>query len=189
MTATPANVTLKDLNDQWAMNWKLCDDSEPMLVAQGVPWLVRKLLGLISMQVALKTVPDPATGLTHFFAEYKPPFGLPSSGEERVLDFVAEEITVPVFGTLRVSTRWATPKELDEIDAYLGEGFEKGTKEVIHMKTENSELGVVTHQTFGFEKIKGVRYHTRHIVVKRGGESTRLTLVYDYVGPQHAKKS
>ncbi|KAI0452057.1 hypothetical protein F5B21DRAFT_484964 [Xylaria acuta] len=182
--ATPANITLENLDDQWAMNFGLCDNSDPMLKLHGVPWLLRKILGWVSMTVAIKTWSDTPTGLTHFLIEYKPPLGLPTSSEERVFNFEGDEFTVPIYGKLRVRMRWATAKELDGIDEFLAEGFE-GTN--IHMMTEHVDLDTVTHQVFGFEEVGGTRFHTRHIVVMRGEEVQKLRLVYDYIGPRPSK--
>lgn len=158
-----------------------------MLKLHGVPWLLRKLLGWISMTVAMKTWTDSTTGLTHFLIEYKPPLGLPSSTEQRVFNFEGEEFAVPIYGKLCVRMRWATAKEFDEIDEFLARGFEGETN--IHMMTEHIDLDTVTHQAFGFEVIGGIRYHTRHIVVKRREQTERLRLVYDYIGPQPGPKT
>ncbi|KAK4148393.1 hypothetical protein C8A00DRAFT_39049 [Chaetomidium leptoderma] len=180
--ATPAEVRPDKLNDQWDMNFDLSDNAEPMLRVQGVPWLLRKLLGWISVRVAMQTWTDAPTGLTHFAIEYKPPLGLPSSREERVFNFEGEELTVPMLGKLRVRMRWAAADKLDEIDPFLAKGFDAGPN--IHMKTEHLDIDAVTDQVFGFEEIGGTKYHARHIVVHRGGEVERTRLVYNYAGPR-----
>jgi hypothetical protein len=159
-----------------------------MLKLQAVPWLLRKVLNWVSVIVAIKTWSDTATGLDHFLIEYKPPLGLPSSTEERILNFEGEDLAVPFFGKLLVRMRWAAAEELDEVDEFLAQGFEEGTKGLIHMMTEHVDGGLVTHQTFGFEEIAGTRFHTRHIVVKKGEEFEKLRLVYDYIGPRPAKR-
>lgn len=154
-----------------------------MLKLQGVPWLLHKVLNWVSVTVAIKTWSDTATGLGHFLIEHKPPLGLPSSTEGRVLNFEGEDLTVPIFGKLRVRMRWAAAEELDELDEFLAQGFEEGMKGLIRMMTEHVDVGLVTHQTFGFEDIGGTRFHTRHIVVKKGEEVEKLRQVYDYIGP------
>ncbi|KXH56094.1 hypothetical protein CSAL01_10635 [Colletotrichum salicis] len=182
--ATPANVTFKNTNDRWGMNWGLCDSSEPMLILQGMPWLMRKLANWISVTVSIKTWTDPETSETRFLLQHTPPLGLPGMSEERALNYEPDEVAVPNLGKLRVRTRWGTVKELDHIDKYLARGLEKGPNSMIHMMTEHLDVGTVSHQIFGYEEIDGTRFHVRRIVVQKGNEVARLRLVYNHTGPR-----
>lgn len=155
-----------------------------MLILQGMPWLMRRLAGLISVTVSIKTWTDPQTGDTRFLLQHTPPLGLPGMSEERALNFEPDEVAVPNLGKLRVRTRWGTVKELDQLDRYLAQGLETGPHSMIHMKTEHLDVDAVTHQVFGYEEIDGVRFHVRRIVVWKGDKVAKLRLVYNYIGPR-----
>lgn len=139
---------------------------------------------MTTVVLSIKEWVDASTGVTHMDIELKPSSGLPGSTEVRVFNFQGIEVTHPVFGKIRGHTRWTGAKELDEVDAFLAQGFEKGMDTYMHMMTEHLDHGAVTHQACGFEEIEGTRYHTRHLFVKNGDEALRVKLVYDYLGPR-----
>ena len=49
--------------------------------------------------------------------------------------------------------------------------------------------GWTAEQIWGFENVKGKRYYTRRVVVRKGKEVQRVRLVYDYQGPAPDKAS
>lgn len=120
--------------------------------------------------------------VTHLSVENKPSSGLPSTTEERVFNFEGIESAHPLFGRINGKTRWASAKELDEIDEFLAKGFEEGMETFIHTVTDHLDHGVVTHLAWGFEVIDGKRFHTRHVFAKKGDEVLRERLVYDFKG-------
>lgn len=135
-------------------------------------------------------------GYTHIDVENRPNGGLPPTKENRVFNYEAIEIPHALFGRVRSKTRWANAAELDEVDRFLAHGFEPEPSEAgeakpsyVHIMTEHLEHDVITHQVWGFAKFNEQRYQTRHILVKKGEETCKVTLVYDYLGPRAADES
>ncbi|KAH8703891.1 hypothetical protein BGW36DRAFT_355288 [Talaromyces proteolyticus] len=193
--ATLANVTLKNLNNQYGM----------VIPPISLP-LFRTLLlgrpsgGLYSMRKCVRPVGLSVHVFTATVIEIQPSSLQRSQGTlwrlsivselsqrlQRVFNVEGDKFAVPPYGKPCVRMRLVTAKEFNEIDDSLARRFEKETK--IHMMTENIDLNKMTNPEFGFE-IGGTRFHTRHFVVERGEEIEKLTLVYDYIGPQPTPKT
>lgn len=47
---------------------------------------------------------------------------------------------------------------------------------------ESESKGWNVDQVWGFEELLGKRYHTRHLIVRKGEEYKMARLVYDYQG-------
>lgn len=139
---------------------------------------------MASVVVTIKQWEDPTTGLTHMDLLNTPSSGLPSNTEVRVLNFEGVELAHPLFGKVRSRTRYASSKDLDEVDSFLADGFEEGTEIYIQMTTEHLDQDVVTHQALGFEFVEGMRHHSRHIIVRKGDEVLRVKFIYEYIGPR-----
>jgi len=127
---------------------------------------------MTNVVLEVKEWEDPSDGFTHMDIDLKPTSGLPASQENKVFDFKG------------VDSTHASAKELNQEDHFLIEGMEENMDVFIHLKTEHLDHKAVTHQAWGFEEIEGTRYHTRHIVGKKGDEVVRVKLVYDYLGPR-----
>ncbi|KAJ5523887.1 hypothetical protein N7494_010537 [Penicillium frequentans] len=182
--SAPAHITLKNLDGQWVMNRTRSSEYDPLLKLQGINWLMRKVLNMTSVVLEVKEWEDPSDGFTHMDIDLKPTSGLPASQEKKVFDFKGTDSTHALFGKIRVSQGWANAKELNQEDHFLVEGMEEDMDSFIHLKTEHLDHNTVTHQAWGFEEIEGTRYHSRHIVGKKGDEVVRVKLVYDYLGPR-----
>ncbi|KAJ5764962.1 hypothetical protein N7520_004521 [Penicillium odoratum] len=182
--SAPAKITLNSLDGQWVLNRAMSTEYDPLLKLQGVNWLMRKVLNMTNVILEVKEWEDPSDGFTHMDIDLKPTSGLPATQENKVLDFQGVDSTHALFGKIRVSQGWTGAKELDEEDSFLVDGMEEGINSFVHLKTEHLDYNAVTHQAWGFEDINGSRYHSRHIVGKKGNEVVRVKLVYDYLGPR-----
>lgn len=155
---------------------------------------MRKVLGMATVTVVIKEWEE--GGYTHIDVENRPNGGLPPTTEQRVFNNEGVDIAHALFGKVRSQTRWATKAELDEVNGFLADGLETGEKEeggakpsYVHIATEHLEHGVTTHQVWGFAQFNEQRYQTRHILVIKGEETAKVTLVYDYLGPRAADES
>lgn len=150
---------------------------------------MRKVLNMAA--VTLVITESEEDGLTRIHVENRPASGLPPTTEDRVFNYESVEVAHALFGKVRSKTRWAGATDLDEVDEFLAAGFDTEVAQplFVHIMTEHLDNGVVTHQAWGFEQVEGNRFHTRHIVVKKGEEAVRVKLVYDYLGPRPADES
>ncbi|RAK88589.1 hypothetical protein BO79DRAFT_255251 [Aspergillus costaricaensis CBS 115574] len=179
--AAPASKTIHDLNGSWTANNTLSESSADILKVQGVNWLTRKVIAMAHVTLNISQSTDEA-GNIHLDIENKPSGGLPATQEKRVLNWEPVELTHGLFGNIRGRSRICKLADLD--DDYLRQGWEDGTEEVMHFKTEHLDSkGVITQQVAGFIVIGGTRYHARRVLVtKDDGERLEAKLVYDYQG-------
>nr|QYO45730.1 LCCL-domain containing protein [Beauveria bassiana] len=129
------------------------------------------------------TLSKDASGNILLDFENKPSGGMPGAVEKRVLNWEAVELNHTLFGNIRGRSRVVKVDELE--DEWLKGGWEEGTEEVLHFKTEHIDSkGVVTQQVLGFVKVEGVRYQARRVLVTTEGsdKNVEITIIYDYLG-------
>ncbi|CAI7632645.1 hypothetical protein PCG10_006809 [Penicillium crustosum] len=177
--AAPASKTVQDLNGSWAVNESLSESAAEILKVQGVNWLTRKVIAMANVTLTIDQRKD-ENGNTLLDIENKPSGGLPATQEKRVLNWQPVELNHGLFGNIRGRSRICKLADLE--DDYLRQGWEDGTEEVMHFKTEHLDSkGVVTQQVAGFIVLNGTRYHARRVLVtKDDGERLEAKLVYDY---------
>ncbi|KOS45920.1 hypothetical protein ACN38_g3111 [Penicillium nordicum] len=177
--AAPASKTVQDLNGSWSVNNDLSESSAEILKVQGVNWLTRKVIALANVTLTIDQRKD-ENGEILLDIENKPSGSLPATQEKRVLNWKPVELNHGLFGNIRGRSRICKLADLD--DDYLRHGWEDGTEEVMHFKTEHLDSkGVVTQQVGGFIVLNGTRYHARQVLVtKDDGERLEAKLVYDY---------
>ncbi|KAJ5992497.1 hypothetical protein N7451_008221 [Penicillium sp. IBT 35674x] len=179
--AAPAFKTVQDLNGSWVANNNLSESSAEILQAQGVNWLTRKVIAMANVTLTINQRKD-ENGNILLDIENKPSGGLPATQEKRVLNWKPVELNHGLFGNIRGRSRICKLADLD--DNYLRQGWEDGTEEVMHFKTEHLDSeGILTQQVAGFMVHNGTRYHARRVLVtKDDGERLEAKLVYDYQG-------
>ncbi|KAI2698608.1 hypothetical protein CBS147332_8400 [Penicillium roqueforti] len=178
--AAPSSKTVQDLNGSWTANNNLSEESSAeILKLQGVSWLTRKVIAMANVTLIIDQRKD-ESGNILLDIENKPSGGLPATQEKRVLNWKPVELNHGLFGNIRGRSRICKLGDLD--DDYLRQGWEDGTEEVMHFKTEHLDSkGVVTQQAIGFIVFDGTRYHARRVLVtKDDGERLETKLVYDY---------
>ncbi|ATZ46577.1 hypothetical protein BCIN_01g11470 [Botrytis cinerea B05.10] len=180
--AVPPTVTVDNISGRWSMNLQLSDSYDSILKIQGVNWLTRKVLNVGTISLKITQTISPLDSLTHLDIESKSGAGLPGSVENRILNDETRSKKHPLFGNVVGRTRWA---ELSDLPSkYLGEGWEEGTKKVVLMTTEHTDIGATTWQAGGIEKeMNGERRYVRRVEVRKGEEVLMARIVYDYLGP------
>ncbi|CAI7636924.1 unnamed protein product [Penicillium glandicola] len=178
--AAPESITIDDLTGRWSMNLKLSDSYDSILKIQGVNWLTRKVLNVGSITMTIKQHIDEA-GLTHLTIDSKSGSGLPGSTENRLLNNETRHANHPLFGKITGRTAWVNLADLPS--TWLADGWEQGTTRAILMTTEHLDVDGVTYQAGGFEQLHGEHRYVRHIEVRKGDETLKAKLVYDYLGP------
>lgn len=151
-----------------------------MLKAQGVSWLWRKVL--VKSGAILSITQTNENGVDHLVIHGRSSNGLPDTTEDRIVNGTWKELTFPIFGKIRGSTRWV--KTADLSSAWLAEGMLLDGDGVILMETIQTDINTVTKQSNGFKIVKGERRYVRHVeVVNSDNKRIQVTLVYDYLGP------
>jgi len=125
-------------------------------------------------------------GVIHIDIEQPGAAGIKGTVEKRILNGEWNEQENPVFGTVKGRTKWTTLSALsdsDEDDKFLKSKWDQQTQEgdVIESYAESLNNGWVARQVWGFQEVNGARKYTRNVVVKKGSETKRVTLHYDYI--------
>lgn len=99
MVATPAEVTIENMNGSWDMNKTIGDDTSAMLKMQGLPWLVRQAASYSAVSINLKTYKG-EDGLVHIDQEQLSTGGMKQE-EPRILDGEWRDKEVQFWGPVK----------------------------------------------------------------------------------------
>ncbi|CAG8973052.1 hypothetical protein HYALB_00010826 [Hymenoscyphus albidus] len=189
--AAPASKTVFNMTGVWQINRALSDDIDQMFALQGISWLLRKLLAFTTVRLSMKHRNQDPDGSGPHTNEEKPPIstirvkqtvtpGNFNSEDTYILDSVAREHTVPIFGRISVQAEYSSISSIPDAEVLVSTQ-ESGSQTVILDRVKS--LGNVwsTSSVWGFGEIGGKRYHTRHSVTKKGDKELRLRIVYDFV--------
>jgi len=172
------------------MNKSLSDPTDPILQLQGISWLVRRVIGMMTVTLHVKQYKDD-DGVTHIDIEQPGTAGFSGTTEERQLDGTWHEHEDHVFGAVKGSSKWikiADLKDDDTDEAFLKKGWTEETINdadgTVDSRVESIKNGWTAHQVWGFEDIEvdgaNQRRYVRHVVVKKGDKTIHARLVYDY---------
>ncbi|KAF2436499.1 hypothetical protein EJ08DRAFT_602467, partial [Tothia fuscella] len=173
--AAPAEKTIHDLNGTWTMNKQLSDQTDPILQLQGIGWIIRKAIGMMTVTLVTKQYKDDE-GVVHIDIEQPGAAGIKGTTELRQLDGTWREHEDHVFGAVKGHTKWikiADLKDNDADEAYLKKGWAQETldDEAIDAYVESVGNGWTARQIWGFEDVdvggKKERRFVRHVVVKK----------------------
>ncbi|TLS21195.1 uncharacterized protein PpBr36_10639 [Pyricularia pennisetigena] len=166
------------MNGTWLLNKQLSDDLDPTFAAQGVPFILRKMLKFAGVRIDMTEDLEASPAPTIHFKQIVSPGGFHTE-EDYVLDAQYREGTVPIFGTISVQARFLPMSKLDDegLRTQLEEG---GTGDVVIEEKTTSKLGWECRGIWGFEKIDGERRFVRTNFTKKGGEQVTAKLVYDF---------
>ncbi|KAA6416016.1 MAG: hypothetical protein FRX48_00735 [Lasallia pustulata] len=178
MAAPPAK-TLKDLSGVWVMNKTLSDDTDRILQMQGVGWWLRKAIALATVTLTIKQYVS-ADGLTHIDIEQRATGGISGTTEKRTLDWAYRDHKDGIFGAVKGKSRWVKLADVEDDNEFLKKGWLEEGDEHVQSYVESVGNGWTADQIWGFEEIGGVRYHVRHVVVRKGDDWKEARLVYDY---------
>lgn len=114
--------------------------------------------------------------------------GIKGTTEKRILTGEWQEHEDHIFGSVKGTSKWAKLSSFsdeDEDEKHLKSKWDKATQDddIIDNYVESHGNGWVARQVWGFQEVNGVRKYARNIVVKKGDKVERVTLIYDYKGP------
>ena len=150
-------------------------------------WFTRKAISLATVTLHIKQYVDD-DGHTHIDIEQTATGGIKGTTEIRTLDWVERSHTDHVFGNLKGQSRWMT---LDGVeDPFLKDGWLQGDEEnggpngekFVESYVINEEKEWTGDQIWGFAIVDGQRYYTRRVVIKKGDETLKVRLVYNWQG-------
>jgi len=182
--AAPASKTIHDLSGTWTMNKSQSDPTDPILQLQGIGWLIRKAIGLMTVTLIVKQYKDDG-GVVHIDIEQPGAAGIKGTTEERQIDGTWREHEDHVFGAVKGTTNWikiSNLKDDDADEAFLKKGWtdETVSDETVDSYVESINNGWTARQIWGFEEIDGERKYVRHVVVKKKDKVERARLIYDF---------
>ncbi|KAI9734364.1 MAG: hypothetical protein M1834_002470 [Cirrosporium novae-zelandiae] len=204
--AAPTEKTIQNLNGRWTMNTTLSSPFEPILALQGVSWLLRKALGVatITLHISEYKAPpgqgrsggdDEGKDVVHIdIDQTASPGNIKGTSELRTINWVPGESESYIFGHVRGRARFLTTKEIGSDEP--GEALDENEVEFLKSDWDSEEVmeswvknldangGWTAEQIWGFADVKGERRHVRKVIIKKGKDIQRGTLIYDWVGEQ-----
>jgi len=169
------------------MNKTLSDDTDAVLALQGVSWMTRKAIAWATVTLHCKqyTTDD---GHTHIDIDQTATGGIKGTSERRELDWTLRSHSDHLFGNLSGKSRWISIDNPEIPDEFLKEGWQEGEEENggpngerhVESFVANEEKGWTAEQIWGFAIVDEKRYYTRRVVVKKGEETLRVRLVYNW---------
>ncbi|KAI1376082.1 hypothetical protein F4677DRAFT_459964 [Hypoxylon crocopeplum] len=188
--AAPQDVTLRNLNGNWVMSKTLSDDLGPSLELQGIPWIVRKAVSFATITGKLTQTTD-EKGTTRIVVDQTATGGIKGETENYVLDGSESRVGSSMFGFQHLRTQWVDlanqPMSLagGPLDPWLQEGWLEdsfGPWDHVHVYTA-SEKGWSAEHIWGIVLKDGKRYYAKKILLKRGEDSVKANVVYEWKGP------
>ncbi|MCJ1391188.1 hypothetical protein MMC18_004050 [Xylographa bjoerkii] len=184
--AAPADKTIKDLNGKWVMNKELSDDFDAILEMQGVGWMMRKIISMATVTLTISEYVEEGTNLTHIDIQQVATGGISGTTERRTLDWEVREHKDGIFGEVTGRSRWILLENVVKGPdrEWLTRGWlDESGGEHVQSYAASEKGGWTAEQVWGFEEINDTRYHTRHIVVRKGDDWKQARLVYNFQGP------
>ncbi|KAF2674340.1 hypothetical protein BT63DRAFT_419635 [Microthyrium microscopicum] len=184
--AAPEKRTIKDLNGKWTMNKTQSDPVDPILQLQGIGWIIRKAIGMMTVTLIVKQYTD-EEGIEHIDIVQPGAAGIKGTEEKRSIPQGDEKLWTDhedhVFGHVKGYTQWRKLSDLgdDEDNTFVKDGWIDATETFIDGTVESQGNGWTARQVWGFALVDGVRKNVRRVVVKKGDKVVRARLVYDYV--------
>jgi len=188
--AAPAEANIKNLNGVWTMNKTESDPTDPILSLQGVGWIIRKAIGMMTVTLIIRQEVE-ADGVTVVTIQQPGTAGIKGTEEKRNIpvaggDKLWRDHEDHVFGHVKGYTQWIKNEDLsdsDEDEAFLKAGWVDGPDHV-DSYVESQGNGWVARQIWGFAEVESagqtVRKYVRRVVVRKGKDFKRARLVYDY---------
>ncbi|KAL3426510.1 hypothetical protein PVAG01_00019 [Phlyctema vagabunda] len=192
--ASPEHITIHNLSGNWELNKELSDKLNDVLVIQGVPFLLRKLVNFatVSETVAETKKTDGTCGLI----VTKSVAGL-FRGTADAFEGSGIEIIVPstyLSPTVHVRSWWVDLSSKSEpkqptgelLDPYLLRDWlaeePAGVPDHFAGRGFNAGSGVTDNMVWGFCLVGGKRYRAVKYYVCKGKQEVRARLVFNWVG-------
>ncbi|KAF8469666.1 hypothetical protein BDZ91DRAFT_720671 [Kalaharituber pfeilii] len=177
--AAPADMTTKNIGGVWVMNKSLSDDTDDLLAAQNIGWVLRRGIGMATITLTIKHFADPDTSAERIIVNQSLS-GLNGTVEERTLDWAERPREDYVFGKVIGKTRRINLSEIP--DEKLKEGWTEDSIEhgLIYSHVVNSTYQWTAEQIWGFMIVDGVRRHARRVKLTTPKVRLDKVLVYDW---------
>ncbi|KXG53377.1 uncharacterized protein PGRI_004270 [Penicillium griseofulvum] len=184
---------IPDLTGTWVLNRKLSTDPDEIMVLQGVPWVIRKVLrhARLSLQIsqATSTCVDEKCDESAVLADLKSvtslritqtvnPGGFDSEGVY-LIDGSKQDLSLPIFGDLQTKLNFIDKSDVLEDSVRQIVEMASLTKTVIQELALNSSKGWDAEVIWGFEQLDGKRYLTRNIRTTKEDKKVIAKMVYD----------
>ncbi|KAJ5971502.1 uncharacterized protein N7479_001420 [Penicillium vulpinum] len=192
-----------DLTGTWVLNRRLSTDPDEIMVLQGVPWVIRKVLrhARLSLQMWQTTSPsaekdtcteekhdessvlaDNSKSVTSLrVTQTVNPGGFDSEGSY-FIDGSKQDASLPIFGDVQMQLQFIDRSEIVEDTireiVKVASLSDKVIQELAHNTTKGWEAEVI----WGFEELEGKRYLTRNISTTKEEKKVIAKMVYD--GPK-----
>ncbi|RDL40496.1 uncharacterized protein BP5553_00475 [Venustampulla echinocandica] len=104
-----------------------------------------------------------------------------NSQDSYILDSVARESTVPVFGAIAVLAKYVPVAGIEDMDVRAKFETSDEPQTAIVEVVRSVVNGWETTSIWGFEEVEGERRYVRHSLTKKGDQELKLRFVYDFI--------
>ncbi|KAJ5374409.1 hypothetical protein N7517_006415 [Penicillium concentricum] len=192
--AAPNFKDIPDLTGTWVLNRKLSTDPDEIMVLQGVPWVVRKVLrhARLSLQICQTTstcidekcdegsvLADKSNSVTSLrITQTVNPGGFDSEGSYLV-DGSKQDLSLPIFGDIQMQLEFIDKSHVLEDSTRKIVEVASLTNIVIQELALNSSKGWDAEVIWGFEELEGKKHLTRNIRTTKEEKKVIAKMVYD----------
>ncbi|KAK1142531.1 hypothetical protein N8T08_007505 [Aspergillus melleus] len=104
--AAPADITIKNLSGEWTMDKNVSDPTEPLLVLQGMGWMLRKALNMATITLQVHSHADSTDPkLLQVDIDQVVTGGIKGTSEHRTTDWTKREHEDHIFGRVEGQSR------------------------------------------------------------------------------------
>ncbi|KAJ4294706.1 hypothetical protein N0V88_004940 [Collariella sp. IMI 366227] len=176
--AAPSTIDILDISGRWHLNPTLSSPSEAFLTLQGAPWLLRRIIGLVTLDFEYTKLPQAPGSRSPRFHQKTiiRPGGFGSENSFNI-DGVAWTEPTPLFGDIRVRCHYANSDEVARDYGLPGLDIADPNNAAIIESVESKAKGWTATSVWAFEVIDGVRRYVKYNTAKKGDKVEKIRMV------------
>lgn len=156
-----------------------------LYVQQGIPWIVRKVINVASLELSFQQdLPETEDAPIRFTVKQTVRPGGFDSANEYILDGKTRYDTVPIFGEVSARNSYVSENDVTSEDS-LGREIERisGQQRIGIMEIASGvHTGWTSRTLWGFETIEKGRHLCKYAITTKDEQKATARMVFDYLG-------
>ncbi|KAL8704426.1 MAG: hypothetical protein Q9201_002417 [Fulgogasparrea decipioides] len=182
-------MDILDVTGHWSLNRTLSDSLEDTFMLQGIPWIVRKVINVATLELSFQQdLPETEDAPIRFTVKQTVRPGGFDSANEYILDGKTRYDTVPIFGEVSATNSYVTEDDVTVADSLQREVERtQGQQRIGIMEiTAGVHTGWTSRTLWGFERIEGIKHLCKYATTTKDGQKATARMVFDYLGTPEA---
>ncbi|KAI4207807.1 MAG: hypothetical protein LQ348_000444 [Seirophora lacunosa] len=187
--AAPDNIDILDVTGHWSLNQNLSDSLEDTFALQGIPWIVRKVINVASLELSFQQdLPETEDAPIRFTVKQTVRPGGFDSSNEYILDGKTRYDTVPIFGEVSATNVYVGHDEVTKADSLQREIEQISGQSTVGImeKTVGIHTGWTSRTLWAFERVEGQRRLCKYATTTKDDQKATARMLFDYLGPPQA---